>query len=341
MGILDWFKNRPAQFDPDSLSGEMLSKAIDKAVTLTNPRLKVLRSYQDRLAPAVQSSIQYLRDIVQSLPPSIPLSVANWTFNPELRAFFVAAEDIPKTLGRSANLRILLDKFPDLDEVHFILGMKYNEQNVNGVAMRGDVIRSDVTQKVVSFSDHQARICGNSETEIRRLLGSQGFEFLVAQALAEIGEERTERRELQDTRTLIRSRLRLLQQQGPGLGSVFGSAPEKIEEAARLELRLLENERQLEALGSPEEALDDELESLRGVLEHPEKYIQVERKHLKLSSMNVILDDDSMDTVSEIEFSKMKLSGTRPNERAFVLARIARSEVPEIRMNLANAERYL
>ena len=35
MGILDWFKNRPAQFDPDRVSDEMIGAATEKAITLT------------------------------------------------------------------------------------------------------------------------------------------------------------------------------------------------------------------------------------------------------------------------------------------------------------------
>lgn len=341
MGILDWFKNRPSQFDPDRLSDEMLQKAIDKAVTLTNPRLKLVRSYQERLAPVVQNSLDFLRDTILALPPPLWVSFANWSFTPALRAFFVAATDISGTLGRSTNLRTLFAKYPEQDDAYFILGMTYIEQNVLGVAMQGDVLRHDVSQTVVSFSDHKVRICGRTEAEIRRLLGAQGFEYLVAQALAEIGEERSERLELQDTRALIRARLRMLQQQGPGLGSVFAMAPGKGEEQLKLEERLLENERQLEALGSAEEALDGELEALCGVLAQPEKYVHLERKQLKLNSMNVVLDDTSTDIVSEIDFSLAQLSGAAKIQSAFVLARMDRSEMPEIRMNLADAERYL
>ena len=44
MGILDWFMNRPAQFDSDQVSEAMLKQATEKAITLTNPRLNVLPS---------------------------------------------------------------------------------------------------------------------------------------------------------------------------------------------------------------------------------------------------------------------------------------------------------
>ena len=65
MGILDWFKNRPAQFDPDRISEELIRGAVDKAITVTNPRLTVLPSCQKRLAPAVESSIEFLRALSQ------------------------------------------------------------------------------------------------------------------------------------------------------------------------------------------------------------------------------------------------------------------------------------
>ena len=342
MGILDWFKNRSAQFDPNKLSDEIVSRAVERVVTLTNPRLKLLDSYQARMAPSVRVTIQYFRECVQSLPPSLSLSAAHWALNPALRAFFVTATDIPGVLVRSPNLKTFLKKFPTKDKTYFILEMKYNEQDAPGVAMHGDVVRKDITQRIVSFSEHQIRICGESELEIRRLLGNQGIEYLVAQALAEIGKERAERQELQDTRALIRTRLRVLQQHGPGLGSMFASAPERVEKQAELEAQLLENERQLEALGSLESSLTEELETLCRVFEQPEQYITVERQQLKLNSMNVVLDNAALDVASEIDFPLVTLlGGLHSDRRALVFAYASRSEVPENRINLAEAERYL
>jgi hypothetical protein len=341
MGILDWFKNRPAQFDPHRLSDEMTLRAIDKAVTLTNPRLKFVHAYQERLAPAVEISVGYLREMVLALPPAIEISAAHWSADPMLRAFFVAASDIPSILARSHNLRTLFDKYPGLDEACFILGMTFNEQRVLGMSLQGELVQRDVAQTVVGFSDHQARICGHEEAEVRRLLGTQTYEYLLAQALSEIGEERSERLELEENRALIRSRLRLLQQQGPGLGSVFGSAPVSSGEQLKLEAQLVENERQMEAIGSPQSALDTELESLREVLEHPERYVRVEQKHLRLSTMNVVLDEKSTDVASDVVFSLAQLTGIPRIQSAFVLARLARSELPAARMNFDDAERYL
>lgn len=341
MGIIDWFKNRPTQFDSDRQSNQLTLWAIDKAITLTNPRLKLVHAYQERLAPAVETSVRYLRQTLQTLPAPINVSAANWSADPALRAFFVTASDIPSALARSSNLHTLFDKYPELDEAYFILGMRYNEQRVLGVSLQGDVVQRDVAQTIVGFSDPQARICGQRDTEVRLLLATQGYEYLVAQALSQIGEDRSERRELEDNRALIRARLRLLQQQGPGLGSVFGSAPASSVEQLKLEAQLLENERQLETIGSVQSALDAELELLREVLANPQRYINVEKKELRLSTMNVVVDQTSSDVASEVLFSLAKLSGSPELQRAFVMARLARSELPEMKINFTEAQRYL
>lgn len=170
--------------------------------------------------------------------------------------------------GPIKNLRTLFNKYPEIDDACFILVMKFNEQQVFGTSMQGNVVQRDVAQTTVGFSDHEARICGLDDAEVRRLLGVQAYEYLLAQALSEIGDERSERRELEDNRALIRARLRLLQQQGPGLGSVFGRVAASSDDEFRLETQLTENERQIEAICSQQSVLDAELESLGAVLRH-------------------------------------------------------------------------
>jgi len=343
MGILDWFKNRPAQFDPDRISEELIRGAVDKAITVTNPRLTVLPSCQKRLAPAVESSIEFLRALVHEFPPSRPIAAATWSSDPALRAFFVAPTDIPAVLGRSDNLRTLFDKFPDLDEACLILGMAFNEQRVFGMALHGDLVQRDVVQSSVSFSDHRAHLCGRDESRLKRVVGAQAFEYLLAQALAEIGQDRAERQELEANRSLIRARLRLLQQQGPGLGSMFGgSAPAARSEQARLEAELMENERQLAGIGDSESALEMELACLQEVLENPQRYLRLDRKQLRLSTMNVIVEGSSNEPAAEVDFHLAELSGAFAVRRAFIVARVKRDQLPAVSgINFDDAARYL
>ena len=342
MGILDWFKNRPDQFNLDKGSDEAVKWALDKAITLINPRLKLLPDCEQRLSPAVENTINYLRAQAKVLPTVHTLSEKAWSSNPALRAFFVAPSDIPAVLGRSVNLRTLFDKFPELDEACVVLGMAFKEQRVFGMALQGEMVQRDVAQNCVIFSDHRARLCGRDETRLRRLIGAEVFEYLVAHALAEIGEDRNERRELQENRALLRSRLRLLQQHGPGLGSMFGEAPAAKSEQERLAAELTENEKQLEAMGGSDSILETELESLMAVLNSPQEHLRFESKQLRLDAMNTVLDDKAADQAASVSFSVAELHGTPPLSRAFVLARVARSELPPPqKINFGDAARFL
>ena len=340
MGLLDWFINRPAQFDPDVPSEDVLAKAIDKAITLTNPRLKLVDGYQERMRGPVTRCVDYLRRTLADLPAEIEVSVANWSAMPVLHAFFARPEDLSSALCHSRNLRTFFDKYPELDKACIVLGMTYNERHIQGLSLRGDDIRLDPTQTVVDFSVPRVRICGHTDEEVRRLLGTQSFEYLVAQAMTEISEVRSEREELEDSRNLIRARLRLLQQQGPGLGSVFEAAPESAEQR-KLEAQLLENERQLEELGSSQEVLENELGALCKVLADSERYLTFERKRLRLSTLNVLVDESSTDVASDVEFTMAVLSGIPKVRRAFVIGRMKRSELPALKLDIANAERFL
>jgi hypothetical protein len=83
------------------------------------------------------------------------------------------------------------------------------------------------------------------------------------------------------------------------------------------------------------------LECLREVLEHPERYFRIEQKQVRLSTMNVVLDEKSTDVASDVVFSLAQLNGVPQLQRAFVLARFARDELPVAKINFEDAERYL
>ena len=102
MGILDWFKNRPGQYDPDRASAELIQWAVDKAVTLINPRLKLVSNYQKRLQPALEITIAFLRVQLSTLPVIHHLSPNSWASDNALRAFFVAAIDDRMSSSRGA-----------------------------------------------------------------------------------------------------------------------------------------------------------------------------------------------------------------------------------------------
>ena len=339
MGILDWFRNRPPILEKETApSDETTRRAIDKAVTLVNPRLRLLPDYQERLSPAINTTIDYLRASLTDLPPTLRLSPAEWASEPLWRAFFASTDDISRTLAYSKGLKTLFDKYPEINEACFILGMNIRDQRIDGMTLHGDMVQRNVPQRVLGFSRHVARICAKSEAEVRRLLGIQSFEYLVSQAIARLGDERSGRQGLEDSRALIRARLRLLQQQGPGLGSFAGAQPEQLAVRERLEAQLLDNERQLEACVGQQDVLDFEFEVLKDVLADPTAYLAFEAERRWIDTLNVLCPAGQG---AEIEFTQVRLFGAQKATRAFVLGRFARTGMCAGQIDFAGAERLL
>ena len=77
------------------------------------------------------------------------------------------------------------------------------------------------------------------------------------------------------------------------------------------------------------------------MLEHPERYLRIEARQLRLSTMNIVVDATNGDVAADVSFSLAELMGEPHLQRAFVLARVARSELPAVKMNFADAARYL
>jgi len=342
MSILDWFKNRADQFDPERISEDLIQLALGKAIALTNPRLKLVRNHRQRLTPAVVTTIKFLQGLVKVFPVAHPLSEKSWPGDPVLRAFFVSPPDVGSVLGRADDLRELFATSPGLERAYAILGMAYSEQRTFGMALQGGIVARDVAQTTVCFSDHKTRLCGKDELTLRRTVGVEVFEHLISRTLADIGTERNEREELRLARSLVRARLNLLRQHGPGLGAMLGDAPATASEQERLQQELLENERQLEALGGGESLLESEFTSLKEVLEHPQDYLSITPMHLRLNPMNIILDESSTDTGADIDFAIIELKGPNPIRRAFIVTLVDREEIPPPqKLNLQEMTRYL
>lgn len=57
--------------------------------------------------------------------------------------------------------------------------------------------------------------------------------------------------------------------------------------------------------------------------------------------MNVVVDQPDSAGSAAVSFSLAQLPGTPPLQRAFVLGRFARAELPEAKINFDAAARYL
>lgn len=164
------------------LAGD-LALAIDHAVQIAAPQLKLLSGYQRQLAPAVERTLDYCSDLVNAIPGPHEISPARFASDPLIHALFGSAESIWTTLGRSEDVRDFLSANPGFgdDICYALLGMRPHEKSILGSAMMGDVIHHDVPQTLLYFSDHTVSSLDHDLEAVQRRLRQSAFDSLLHQ----------------------------------------------------------------------------------------------------------------------------------------------------------------
>jgi hypothetical protein len=325
----------------DDKNRAQIDETVERVMRL-HPHLRLARRYQASLAPAVATSLAYLAELVDSLPPAREASARAWGLDPYIHAFFAAPDEVAPVISRSADLRAHFERHGELAEAHAVLGMEMTERHTLGVALEGDTMRRDVPQTTLSFSDHQVRMCGSSDADLRAAIVQRLLDQLGLEGLARVAADETRRDVLERERALIKTRLQLLERQGAGIGAMVGGGAEPAsDELARLQEEIDENARSLASLGLREDALARAVERVREVFAEPARHIVLSTRALRLDRMNVVLDPRSPQHGDDFVFQIARIPTTPPRTRAFSLIRFARADLLPARSMLDEAARLL
>lgn len=304
------------------------TRALVERLIVLSPSLKLARDYRERLCPALAQSVAYVREIVERLPPACEASAANWLADPYIHAFFAAPDEVAPVLSRSPELHAWFESHPLANEAWAVLGMAMAERRSLGVAQHGDHVHTDVAQTTLSFDDHQVRVCGESEADLREQIVQRVVEQIALEGLAQIGADESRRDALEQERALLRTRRQLLTRQGAGTQKMVGErAVANAAELAHLQTQIEANEQALADLGLKTDALEHELGVICDVLSHPAQHANVEMKQVRLSPMNVVIEHDAPGSSAQIEFPLAHLPASPQGVRAFSLIRFARADL--------------
>lgn len=272
---------------PDSL----IEMATERAIDGTYPRLRALPGYRKQLRAPVIKAIDHVIALVDGFPPPVPAFSTHYSTLPLLSALFVSPEQMRETLGNDPALSEFRDSHPGGEPVTALLLADCREKNTLGMAMEGDMLRRDVAQVTVSFSQHRLLEPEQHEAEARRLLKRRAFDHLISLALGRIGDAKCERVELKQQRDLLRSKLGILQRGGWSFAGSSGEGGDNAELQAELETV----EKQLAGLKVDDHNLTGQLDILSDVLDQAERNLWREPVELHLDRMNVKCDAGNPD----------------------------------------------
>ncbi|RZA30336.1 MAG: hypothetical protein EOP92_35115, partial [Lysobacteraceae bacterium] len=171
---------------------ERVGATVERVMGL-QPQLRLARHCEKRLAPAVATSLEYVRGLVDALPAPREASGAAWSHDPYMHAYFAAPDDVAATISRSASLRGYVEQHDDVPEVVAVLGMELTERHILGARMEGETLRRDVPQTTVGFGDHAVRMCGRTDAELRREIVGRLLDELALAGLARTAADTSRR----------------------------------------------------------------------------------------------------------------------------------------------------
>ena len=325
----------------DATERQLIADMTELVVEAVEPRVRFHGGYEGKLEGCVRASIAHLRAIGRQQLDPILLARAAWNDDPRLSAFFATVDDIPACLGRSNELRAFLENPSnrEIGEVYALLAMKKEERTVFAAQLEGDVVRHDVAQTNVNFSQHTLIAPTATLAATRLEVGKRIIKRLAQVALSRIVALDMKATELNEHKAYLGARLRLLNLARDGMEGIVKDPATAKEEIKTLERELKETvDGYIEAKTSLT-TLQGYINHIDDVFSHPEQHVTFTNTPLRLSRMGTKVNDASSGPVNELTLAELSIG--EDLRIAIAIARCPRSEVPPKEDLIAKAERYL
>jgi len=196
----------------DATERQLMVDMIELVVEAVEPRVRFHSGYQGKLEGCIRGSIAHLRAIGRQQLEPILLARTAWNDDPRLSAFFATVDEIPACLGRSNELRAFFENpsNSEIGEAYALLAMKKEERTVFAPQLEGGVVRHDVAQINVNFSQHTLIAPTATLAATRLEVGKRIIKRLAQVALSRIVALDMKATELQEHKAYLGARLRLL-----------------------------------------------------------------------------------------------------------------------------------
>jgi hypothetical protein len=325
----------------DEAEQQLIGDMIEMIVDTVEPRVRLRSGYQDKLKGCVRATIACLRSIGKTPLEPVLLTRANWNEDARANAFFARADDVPAFLGRSKELRAFFDDpaNAEVEEAFALLGMKKEEKTIFAPSFEDGILKQDVAQTAVSFSDHRLVAPFATEQQTRLEVGRRIIRRLAQVALGRILALDEKAVDLQQQKGYLSTRLRMLNLARDGMEGIVDDPATIGEQIRAVERELKETvEGYIEAKSSLA-TLDGYIAQIADVFSHPEQHLTLTQSEMRINRMGIKVDDGTDERHNALTLAELNVGDTLRGVVALV--RCPRSELPAKEDLLANAERYL
>ena len=325
----------------DEAEQQLIGDMIEMIVDTVEPRVRLRTGYQNKLKGCVRATIACLRSIGKTPLEPVLLTRANWNEDARLNAFFARADDVPAFIGRSKELRAFFDDPANegVEEAFALLGMKKDEKTIFAPRFEDGMLKQEVAQTAVSFSEHRLVAPFATEQQTRLEVGRRIIRRLAQVALGRIIALDEKAVDLQQQKGYLSTRLRMLNLARDGMEGIVDDPATIGEQIRAVERELKETVEGYIDAKSSLATLDGYIAQIDDVFSHPEQHVTLTQSDMRINRMGIKVDDGTDERHNALTLAELKLGEKLRAVVAFV--RCPRSELPPKEDLIANAERYL
>ncbi len=202
MGFFNWFRTAPP-VDP------VVRLHINQAIGAVDPLIRQVAGNERKLAPVVRHALDYCASIAARIPGPFAINRAAFVTDPLVHALFSTADGIDKMLATSQCVREHLQTLTATSgQCCALLGMRIHEKAGFGAQLDGELVRTDVAQKTLYFTDHTLAEPRPDADATRQRLRDTLFEGLIKGIAAHVTDVRAEHAGLTQEQAMAQARAR-------------------------------------------------------------------------------------------------------------------------------------
>jgi hypothetical protein len=303
----------------DRTECSILDSAIEHVVDEVYASLRAIPGYRQRLREPVSRSLAHIDRMVNSVPPAFVCGRGNFLADRRVNAFFVNPWHISEVFSGSEAVRQVFGDYPAVEHCWGLLCMRREERDRFGMALVGDVVVRDVSQRVVNFSDHQVVSPGANERDARRALKCCIFNSFLQHVRQSVQQGKVD----------------ALHQATAGWG-LQGTHAQR-NDPADLRLNLADLDHRAAGRSRPLASIEDHFERVQQVLSQPEGFLRISQQQLHLDRMGA--RQEGADALPVLELTEISIASQ--GTRVGALVGFPREELLPRRSLAQNADAFL
>ncbi len=247
-----------------------LLPAIDRAVSLVDPRLKQGQGYPEAYRKPVLKALEYSNALVDSIPSPVVIDRSAYARDAFVHALFPSVDSVFDAFCSSRAIQNYHHDFPVSNTFYALMGMRRRDKKTLGMEISGELIQRDVLQNIVYFTEHTIVHPAPDEQQAREKVALGFFDCLAQKVEKRIDERRKSVQSLQQEKDLLMARIRM---------TAADDRPVLNKELSRL----------IKNIQSAFSSLDlrNYIDDFEAVLLHPDQHLRLDQVSINLDRMGV------------------------------------------------------